>query len=132
MLTAIGPPTASAPCEICYCIVRVIGVFIYLLLAFVKLSLFGLAQLGDHPTFLCSCESVYPFNIAWLVLSTGCVIDDRKDVAAVGFYLLHCFTGVSFLLIEVERNNANIFTIDWQAHCSNWPWHRCEGYQQIR
>ena len=28
VLTTIGPPAASAPCELCYCIERVIGVFI--------------------------------------------------------------------------------------------------------
>ena len=57
VLTAIGPLVALAPCELCYCIVRVIGVFIYLILASVKPSLFGLARLGDSPTFLCSRKS---------------------------------------------------------------------------
>ena len=57
LLTTIGPPVASAPNELCYYIVKVIGVFIYLMLASLKPSLFGLARLGDSPTFLCSCES---------------------------------------------------------------------------
>ena len=89
VLTAIGPPVASAPRELCYCIVRVIRVFIYLLLASVKPPWFGLARLGDSPTFLCSRESDYPFNKAWLVLPAGCVIVDRENVVAVGYYLLH-------------------------------------------
>ena len=57
VLTAIGPPATSAPRELCYCFVRVIGVLIYLLLASVKPPLFGLARLGDSPTFFCSRES---------------------------------------------------------------------------
>ena len=44
--TAIAPPAAPTPCELCYCIVRVIRLYIYLLLAFVELLLFGLAQFG--------------------------------------------------------------------------------------
>ena len=93
VLTAIGPPVASAPRELCYCIVRVIGVFIFLLLASVKPRLFGLAWLGDSPTFLCSRESDYPFSKAWLVLPAGCMIAERENVATVGFYLLHRFAG---------------------------------------
>ena len=46
VLTAITPPAASAPRELCYCIVRVIRLYIYLLLAFVESPLFGLAQFG--------------------------------------------------------------------------------------
>ena len=46
VLTAIAPPAAPAPCELCYCIVRVIRLYIYLLLAFIESPLFDLAQFG--------------------------------------------------------------------------------------
>ena len=44
VLTAVTPPAAPAPRELCHCIVRVIRLYRYLLLAFVESPLFGLAQ----------------------------------------------------------------------------------------
>ena len=36
VLTVIEPPAASAPCELCYCLVRVTGVCTYLLLPLIN------------------------------------------------------------------------------------------------
>ena len=58
VLTAIGPPAASAPRELCYSIVRVIRVCTYLLLASDKPLLFNLSRLGDCPTFLCPTREI--------------------------------------------------------------------------
>ena len=58
VLTAIEPPPALAPCELCYCLMRVTGVCTYLLLASDKPLLFNLSRLGDYPTFLCSTREI--------------------------------------------------------------------------
>ena len=60
VLTAIDPPSASAPRELCYCVVRVIGVFILLLLASAIPPLFGLARFGDSPTLLVPARVIIP------------------------------------------------------------------------
>ena len=60
VLTAIDPPSALAPRELCYCVVRVIGVFILLLLAFAIPSLFGLARFGDSPSPLITARVIIP------------------------------------------------------------------------
>ena len=80
--------------------------FIYLLLASVKPPLFGLARLGDSPTFLCSRENDYPFRIAWLGLPAGYVKTERKYVAIVGFTRSIDSLRVFLFLLEVENVNS--------------------------
>ena len=73
VLTTISPPGASAPRELCYCIVSVVILYIYLWVA--SVNCYCLTQLGSVTVqpFSCILMSDYPFNVTWLVLPTGCV-----------------------------------------------------------
>ena len=84
VLTAIEPSIASAPRELCYCLVRVIGVCTCLLLASDKSQLFNLCRLGTVLPFSVPRERL-PFSKTWLVLPAGRGINDKKSAATVGF-----------------------------------------------
>ena len=104
-MSAIGLPAASAPRELSYCNVRVIGGFI-LSACLYNTAIVWIVRVDDSPTFLCSHESDYPFKIAWLGLPAGYVNTERKDVAIVGFTRSIDSLRVFLFLLEVENVNS--------------------------